>query len=472
METPWKKWEGQVVNGEFRLRQYLGGSDRGAVFLSERGEREPQQVAIKLILANAENPELQMSWWELAAKLSHPNLLRLIQRGRCQVDGTELFYAVMEYAEESLAQIIPYRPLTPAEARDTFKPLLDALAYIHAKGFVHGHIKPSNIMAAGDQIKVSSDELCGVGESGRVLGTPGAYAAPEIVDGGGMSPASDVWSFGMTLVEALTQHLPLSAGTEQTEVVLPETIPEPFFDIASHCLRRDPQRRWTVAEIVARLQQTPFAPVDRESARPRKASAKWGYIAAIVAAGLLLWVILSSRVFNRHPGSEPGPSTSAESSQGQRETKPGTEPGASAKISLDKNKEQSSNTVAQSNAPSVAAKTRAAKNAAGENPNSTRVQGSAVQQILPDVSPSALRTVHGKLKVRVKVTVDSSGNVTVAKFDSRGPSRYFAERALRAAQRWTFTPPQIDGKSVLSEWILKFEFQRSGTNVHPAQVFP
>jgi TonB family protein len=472
MAEAWKKWEGQVVNGEFKLRQYLGGSDRSAVFLSERGEREPQRVAIKLVSASAENPELQVSWWELAAKLSHPNLLRLVQRGRCQIEGTELFYAVMEYAEESLAQIIPYRPLTPAEARDTFKPLLDALAYIHAKGFVHGHIKPTNVMAVSDQIKLSSDELCGAGESGRVLGPPGAYAAPEIVEGGGMSPASDVWSLGMTLVEALTQRLPLSPGAEQAEVILPGTIPEPFFDIASHCLRRDPQRRWTVAEIAAKLQQPQLASVEKEPARPRKASAKWGYLAGTVVAGLLLWVILSSRGFNRHPNAEPEPSSAAESSQGQPEAKQTTAPAAPAQITGDKNKEQPSSAATHSNTPPVAAKTRAAKNAAPENSSSARQQGSVIQQVPPDVSRSALRTIHGKLKVRVKVTVDSSGNVTAARFDSRGPSKYFAERALRAAQRWTFKPPQADGKSVLSEWILKFEFERSGANVHPTQTSP
>ena len=469
MAEAWKKWEGQVVNGEFKLRQYLGGSDRSAVFLSERGERERQQVAIKLVPASAENPELQLSWWELAAKLSHPNLLRLFQRGRCQIDGTELFYAVMEYAEESLAQIIPYRPLTPAEARDTLQPLLEALAYIHAKGFVHGHVKPSNIMAVGDQVKLSSDELCGVGESGRVLGTPGIYAAAEIAEGGGMSPASDVWSLGMTLVEAMTQRLPSSTGME---VVLPETIPEPFFDIASHCLRRDPQRRWTVAEIVAKLQRTPLAPVEKEIAPPRKAPAKWGYIAGTVAAGIVLWAILSPRVFNRHPNAEPGPSSTTEFPQAQPETKQATEPGPSPHITGDKNKTQPSSAPTQLKAPPVAAKTGVAKNAAAENPTSARVQGSVVQQVPPDVSRSALRTVHGKLKVRVKVTVDSSGNVTLAKFDSRGSSRYFAERALRAAQRWTFKPPQIGGNSVPSEWILKFEFQRTGASVQPVQAFP
>jgi TonB family protein len=94
------------------------------------------------------------------------------------------------------------------------------------------------------------------------------------------------------------------------------------------------------------------------------------------------------------------------------------------------------------------------------------------QQILPDVSKGALRTIHGKLKVRVKVSVDSSGKVILAKFDSRGPSRYFADRTLPAAQRWTFKPPQVGGQGVPSEWILTFEFERSGINVHPTQAFP
>jgi TonB family protein len=91
---------------------------------------------------------------------------------------------------------------------------------------------------------------------------------------------------------------------------------------------------------------------------------------------------------------------------------------------------------------------------------------------MPEVLNAALRTVQGKLKVRIKVTVDSSGNVVLAKFDSRGPSKYFAERTLEAARQWKFNPPQVDGRGVPSEWILRFEFTRSGATVHPAQTFP
>jgi len=472
MPEVWKKWEGQVVNEEFQLLRYLGGSEHSAVFLTRRADREPQEVAIKLISANAQDPDLQLSWWELAAKLSHPHLLRLFQRGRCQLEGTDLLYAVTEYAEESLAQIIPYRPLTPAETRDMLQSVLDALAYIHAKGFVHGDIKPANIMAVSDQIKVSSDGLCGAGESSRVLGTPSIYAAPEIVEGAGMSAAADVWSLGMTLVESLTQSPPVWGGTEQGELVLPETLPEPFLDIASHCLRRVPQSRWTVAAIAARLRQTAPAPTarapqEKEIAQPKSAFAKWGYAVPAAAAGLLLLAIFGARLIHRQPGAAPAPSSPVESS-----AKLGAEAGQPAQIPGDKNTTLPSSAPASTAAKTGAAKNAVAKNAAVENSTGARVQGAVAQQVLPDVSRSALRTIHGKLKVRVKVTVDSSGNVTLAKFDSRGPSRYFADHTLRAAQQWTFTPPQIDGKSVPSEWMLKFEFDRSGANVRPAQTFP
>ena len=126
------------------------------------------------------------------------------------------------------------------------EPALEALAYVHGKGFVHGHMKPANIMAVDDQVKVSSDRLCRTGESSGGLRKPGVYDPPEMA-GGAILPAGDIWSLGMTLVEALTQRLPVWEGTEQGEPILPETVPAPFLDFAHHCLRRDPQRRWTVA---------------------------------------------------------------------------------------------------------------------------------------------------------------------------------------------------------------------------------
>src|SRR5256885_4208331 len=86
----WKQWEGEVINGEFHLRQYRGGSDHSAVFLTERSQQNPQKAAIKLIPADPYNAERQLSRWAVAAKLSHPHLLHLFQRGRCQLGDRRL----------------------------------------------------------------------------------------------------------------------------------------------------------------------------------------------------------------------------------------------------------------------------------------------------------------------------------------------------------------------------------------------
>src|SRR5208337_1770672 len=188
MPEAWKSWEGQVLSGAFHLRQYLGASEHSAVFLTEHWKRRHQKAAIKLIPADPRYAQLQFSRWRLAAKLYHPHLIRLFQMGRCQLSNTEVLYLVMEYADEDLSQVLPYRPLTPAEARDMLKPTLDALAYVHSKGFVHGQMKPANIMAVDDQLKLSSDRLCRMGESGGGLGPPGVYDPPEAASGT-ISPA-------------------------------------------------------------------------------------------------------------------------------------------------------------------------------------------------------------------------------------------------------------------------------------------
>jgi TonB family protein len=189
-----------------------------------------------------------------------------------------------------------------------------------------------------------------------------------------------------------------------------------------------------------------------------------------LAAGFLLLAILGSKLLHRHPNAKP--SSAVESSKQQAEPQPRAEAGPSAQVTRDRGKEQALNIPPPSNTPPVAAKNSSVKNAVATSSAGDPSHGAVVQQVLPDVSRSALRTIHGKLKVRVKVAVDSSGSVVVVKFDSRGPSKYFADRALQAARRWAFRPPEVDGQGVPSEWMLKFEFARTGTNVQPAQTSP
>jgi TonB family protein len=461
MKEDWKRWEGQTVDAKFHLRRYLGGSDRSAVFLTER-DAGRQKVAIKLVPANPENAELQLSRWDRAGKLSHPHLLRLFQAGRCQLEGVALLYLVTEYAEENLSEILPQRPLTETEARDMLQPLLDSLAYLHSNGLVHGHIKPTNIMAVNDELKLSTD---GIREFGAPSGSqPGKYDPPEAVSGT-TSAAGDVWSLGMTLVQTLTQRLPVWKETKQEDPDLPANLQEPFRGIASNCLRRNPDDRWTVAEIAFELQPASIAPPVLTDGNAGT-FAKWGYLVPLIAACLALAALAGPRLLNRSPEAQPVAAVAVETSKTQPSPKPSpvtSDPRPSNRGSSDSKPSPKANT------PSTAALRSVA---AANVPGSRVVRGKALQQVSPEVSHAALRTIQGTVRVKVRVDVDSSGSVVGAKFDSAGPSKYFASRALEAARRWEFSPAEVDGRKVASEWVLRFEFARNSAKAFPTPAAP
>jgi TonB family protein len=441
MAESWKHWEGRTVDG-FPLRRYLGGSDHSCVFLTERTGREPRTAAIKLIQSSTANWESQVSWWQQIEKFHHPHLIRLFENGRCQLDGNELFYCVMEYAEETLAEILPDRALTSKESWDMLRPVLDALAYLHSRGFVHGHIKPSNILAACDQVKLSVDRACPVGENGRVLGLPGIYGATEVVTDECFSPALDVLSLGTVLVEALTQRPPVWKAAEQGDPVLPK-LPAPFMEVARNCLRRDPKDRWTVAQITERFDQP--AASARKHSPLRVLLAKPAIILpSFAAAILLLAMTFVPRLLNLH-----------------RETQ---------ERAVESPQPPSGTTQGPSSPPGVAS--AAIIHPSPASSGSRFVPGTVAEQPLPEVPKDAQNTIHGTIRVRLKLGVDSSGNVTTARFVSYGASRYFARLALGAAEQWKFTPPQVDGRGTPSEWIVLFEFSKQDITAHSTPLHP
>src|SRR5882672_7287299 len=103
----WTEWEHRVVNGVFPLRRFLGGSDHSVVFLTEYKAGNLPDAAIKFVPADTLHTEAaQLVQWGAAATLSHPHLLRIFDVGRCQLAGHGFLFLVMEYAEQTLAQIL------------------------------------------------------------------------------------------------------------------------------------------------------------------------------------------------------------------------------------------------------------------------------------------------------------------------------------------------------------------------------
>jgi TonB family protein len=484
MSTPtelWKKWEGRVVDGKFPLRRRLGGTDHSAVFLTERTSgSQSQKVALKLISTqNLHQENLdeagQLSRWATAARLSRPHLIRLFEYGRCQIDDTRLLYVVMDYAEENLSEILPLRPLTPEEASEMLLPAAAALGSLHNAGFVHGRIKPSNILAVDNQLKISSDGLRKTGERYDGRATT-AYDAPEVATTG-LSPAADIWSLGMTLLAVLNQKEPKPTSGEREAVTVPETIPQPLRGILAQCLQVDPRRRCTVGDILSRLQPKTLeeAPVvaklvEAHLRRERRTKRIVVPIAVVVALFLVVWV--GNRLMNRQ---SPLPAAESQPAQNQpTQSQPAqSQPVQSQPVQSQPAQSQPVQAPAAVPTPQPPAAQSPAPFFAKEKPAKTGlVRGAVLEQVLPDVPRSAQNTIEGRVKVSVQVSVDSSGKVSDATLASAGPSKYFAKLALAAARRWKFTPPQVDGQPVASEWVLRFQFKPTTTQVSPAETKP
>jgi TonB family protein len=268
----------------------------------------------------------------------------------------------------------------------------------------------------------------------------------------------------MTLVEALTQRLPVWEGTEQGEPVLPDTVPAAFLDLARQCLRRDPERRLTVAEIAARLQQRQTLPEAKEqmTARPQEAIAKWRYVVPTVAIGLVLAAFLAGpKLLRRRPEAQRAPSVESE--------QPRVQPRPNQRAVTLETGQSTQKTGNERPGSSGAAPSPTSPRSGAEAKTTTGglVRGEVLRQVLPAVPQSARDTIRGTVRVSVRVAVDPSGSVTGAKLDSPGPSKYFANLALQAAQRWEFAPAKVNGRDVSSEWILRFEIERTGTRVFP-----
>lgn len=433
MSESWKRWEGRIVDGRFPLQAYLGGSDHSAAFLTQRGEGDSQKAAIKLISADA-LAEKQLTQWKAARDLNHPNLISIFEAGSCELDGTKLLYVVEEFAEENLSQILPERALTVEETHGMLPSVLQALQFVHDKGFVHGQVKPANILAIGDRVKLSNDTLRVPGESSRRVGVMSAYDPPEAATGTTSAP-SDVWQLGMMLVEVLTQHLPIWERARSTAPEVPETIPEPFREIVGHCLQVDAGKRWTIAEISNRTGTEQPKPIPAQvemavgansiSSQPKQ-SAKWPYLLGLAAVvAIIVFLIVRSK--------PPGSSREVQSTEVQPRT-------------ASENAQSAPNTTS----------------GVDERTPTKADESGVVRRVMPQVSPSARRTIQGKIKVRVKVEVDAAGNVAKAKLESAGPSRYFSRVALEAAREWRFAPVQA-GESGAREWKLQFAFSRAKT---------
>ena len=273
--------QGQVI-GNYTLDSLLGQGGMGAVWLAHRSDgRYEARVAVKLLNPALLGPggiERFRREGRALGRLTHPNIARLIDAG---VTQTGQPYLVIDYVEgETITKWCETRQLDLNARVRLFMDVLAAVAHAHSKLILHRDIKPSNILVATDgQVKLvdfgiakliddgtDATPMADLTHLGAYAFTP-EYAAPEQVQGGEVTSATDVYSLGALLYVLLTGlhptlgtgHAPLERmrGIVDTEPVRPSdavshrALRGDLDNIVLKALKKSPAERYPTIEAFA-----------------------------------------------------------------------------------------------------------------------------------------------------------------------------------------------------------------------------
>ena len=459
-------WVGRVIDGRFTLLQCLGRSDHSGVFLTELTGTPSQKAAIRLIPHDV-SVGTRIAF-AIGASRTHANLERVLESGRCEIDGAQFIFVVTELADEVLSEILPVRPLTPDEVKEMLVPVLDILSSLHEHGLVHGRLRPSSIFVINDRLRLSGDSIQPASGAADMNAELSIYDAPERA-AGTVSPASDMWSLGVTIVEALTQKTPDWSPAVNIDPHIPNSIPQPFAGIAAACVQVNPTHRATVNDVRSRLGMAVPAPArrampERDSATKLESSSgrSWIVVLFIVAtllAGVVAFILWHPRLQQPVPAKSSGQPSAQPSATPPPVAAPQQTPAPQATPEP----EQQLPPPASAALPSTVAPGQSGVGA---------IKGAVSQRVMPEILPSASNTIRGTVNVRVRLNVSPAGDVTDATFESAGPSKYFARVAMDAARQWKFRPARANGQPAASVWTLQFSFTRSNTDVVPEQIVP
>lgn len=267
---------GVVIGDHYRVVRLLGRGGMGEVYEVEdtaaaNGDDSPR-LALKTTrsdrVADGTFRRRFLRECQVVQQLEHPSIARLLDYG---VDGAVPFFTMELLHGETLAERLARAGrLSPGESQPIIAAVASALDHSHRAGIVHRDVKPSNIFLAGERIlltdfgvaRQTASTQTALTETSQVVGTL-AYAAPEQVMGGEVTPANDVFALGVTAFEMLTGQLPFSGSSPVAQATARLTtaplrlrevrpdLPAALEDLVAAMLSREPAGRPASAGAVA-----------------------------------------------------------------------------------------------------------------------------------------------------------------------------------------------------------------------------
>ena len=204
-----------IANRRYVLERKLGNGGMASVYLA-RDPKLDRRVAVKLLADNFAEDDVARRRFErearLAAKLDHPNVVRVFDVG--EEEGRP--FIVMEHVDGgTVADLTGRKRPSRKLALGLLSQACAGLGHAHAEGLVHRDVKPQNLLinSSDGRVKIAdfgiarAIEEAGITKTGMVLGTQ-PYMAPEQLQGGKLTPATDVYALGVLGRELLGKRLP------------------------------------------------------------------------------------------------------------------------------------------------------------------------------------------------------------------------------------------------------------------------
>lgn len=265
-----------LFDGRYRLGRVLGTGGYARVYEAVDTSLG-RTVALKVMIGDGADPAdaaRVRSEIRLLASLSHPSLVTLYD---ARLSSTPTYLAMELIAGPTLTDVIERGPISAADAARYGREIAEALSVVHSRGIVHRDVKPSNILLrppahTGERARATLADfgiaaLVGatrVTRADTVIGTA-AYLSPEQARGMPAAPASDVYSLGLVLLEALTGRRPFGGRTPHEALAarlvsppdIPDDLPGPWRALLSRMTAIDPAERPDAAALGAEFRALP-----------------------------------------------------------------------------------------------------------------------------------------------------------------------------------------------------------------------
>jgi Tol biopolymer transport system component len=311
-----------VIAGRFRIIRLVGRGGMGEVYQAEDLQMGGF-VALKTIrpeiLHNPQSVELFKREIQLAKKVTHPSVCRMYDVGfhPSSSDPDAKMFLTMELLEgDTLSNRLKAGPMTAAEALPLIQQMADALGAAHRAGIVHRDFKTGNVMlvphSGGTRAVVMDFGLAHTAaqiegthtaatQTGGVVGTP-EYMAPEQLTGGVITPATDIYAFGIVIYEMVTGRRPFQGQTpfdvavrrlHETPISPRELAPdlEPRWEkTILRCLSRRPEERFqSTSEVLVAFSGNDGMIREAPKHRYRFLAAAGAFAILAIAAGVLVF---------------------------------------------------------------------------------------------------------------------------------------------------------------------------------------